>query len=78
MTERSDRLRFVGRALALVGWAFGVVTFLVFLADNHFQIGGDLAANLRAGDSLVAGEPVYVGEIGEFDVSASASPWAVH
>jgi len=50
----------------------------VFLADNHFQIGGDLAANLRAGDSLVAGEPVYVGEIGEFDVSASASPWAVH
>jgi len=78
MTERSDRLRFAGTVLALVGWAFGVVTFLVLLADNHFEIGGDLAAYLRAGDSLVAGEPVYVGEIGEFDVFSYAPPWAVH
>ena len=39
MTERSDRLRFAGTVLALVGWAFGVVTFLVLLADNHFEIG---------------------------------------
>ena len=77
MTARSDRLRFAGTVLALVGWAFGVVTFLVLLADNHFEIGGDLAAYLRAGDSLVAGEPVYVGEIGEFDVFSYAPPWAV-
>jgi len=77
MTERSDRLRFAATVLALVGWAFGVVTFLVLLADNHFEIGGDLAAYLRAGDSLVAGDPVYVGEIGEFDVFSYAPPWAV-
>lgn len=77
MTERSNRLRFLGTVLALVGWAFGLVTFLVLLAQNHFEIGGDLAAYLRAGDSLLAGEPVYVGEIGGRDVFSYAPPWAV-
>jgi len=77
MTERSDRLRLVGTVLALTGWAFGAVIFLVLLADNHFEIGADLAAYLRAGDSLVAGEPVYVGEIGQLDVFSYAPPWAV-
>jgi hypothetical protein len=77
MTERSDRLRFAGSVLALVGWAFGAVTFLVLLADNHFEVGADLAAYLRAGDSLVAGEPVYIGEIGQFGVFSYAPPWAV-
>lgn len=77
MTERSNRLHFAGTILALVGWAIGVVTFLILLSQNRFEIGGDLAAYLRAGDSLVAGEPVYVGEIGEFDVFSYAPPWAV-
>jgi len=77
MTERSDRLRFAGTVLALIGWAFGVVTFLVLLADNHFAIGIDLAAYLRAGDSLLAGEPVYIGHIGQPDVFSYAPPWAV-
>ena len=77
MTERSSRLRFAGTVLALVGWAFGAVTFLVLLADNHFEIGADLAAYLRAGDSFRAGEPVYVGEIGQLEVFSYAPPWAV-
>jgi len=77
MTEESSRLRFAGTVLSLVGWAFGAVTFLVLLADNHFEIGVDLAAYLRAGDSFRAGEPVYVGEIGQLDVFSYAPPWAV-
>jgi hypothetical protein len=70
-------MRFGGTVLALVGWALGAVTFLVLLADNHFEIGADLAAYLRAGDSLIAGEPVYVGEIGQLGVFSYAPPWAV-
>jgi hypothetical protein len=77
MTERSDRLHFVGTILALTGWAVGVITILILLSENHLEIGGDLAAYLRAGDDLVAGNPVYVGEIGEFDVFSYAPPWAV-
>ena len=77
MTERHDRLHFTGTVLALVGWAFGLVTFLVLLADNHFEIGTDMAAYLRAGESFVAGEPVYVGQIGELGVFSYAPPWAV-
>jgi len=44
---------------------FGIFPFIV------------LDAYLRAGDDFVAGNPVYIGEIGEFDVFSYAPPWAV-
>jgi hypothetical protein len=77
MTERPDRLRFVGTILAIIGWVFGVLTFIVLASENHLEIGGDLAAYLRAGDDFVAGNPVYVGQIGESGVFSYAPPWAV-
>jgi hypothetical protein len=40
-------------------------------------VGVDLAAYLRAGDDLAAGNPVYVGQIGEPGVFSYAPPWAV-
>ena len=40
-------------------------------------MGIDLAAYLRAGDDLVAGNPVYIGEIGKPGVFSYAPPWAV-
>jgi hypothetical protein len=77
MTERPDRLRFVGTILSIIGWVFGVLTFIVLASENHLEIGGDLAAYLRAGDDFVAGNPVYVGQIGESGVFSYAPPWAV-
>ncbi len=77
MTERPSRLHLVGVVLALVGWAVGIITFVVLLSENHLEIGGDLAAYLRAGDDLAAGRPVYVGQIGDAGVFSYAPPWAV-
>jgi hypothetical protein len=77
MTERPSRLHLVGVVLALVGWAVGIITFVVLFSENHLEIGGDLAAYLRAGDDLAAGRPVYVGEIGDAGVFSYAPPWAV-
>ena len=37
----------------------------------------DLQAYLRAGDDLLAGDPVYVGRIGEIGTFSYAPPWAV-
>jgi len=76
--ERGRLPRLVLTTLSLAGWAVGIVTFLVLGASNGgLIVGADLDAYLRAGDDLVAGNPVYIGEIGEFDVFSYAPPWAV-
>ena len=77
MTERPSRLHLLGVVLALLGWAVGIITFVVLLSGNHLEIGGDLAAYLRAGDDFAAGQPVYVGQIGDAGVFSYAPPWAV-
>jgi hypothetical protein len=71
-------LRLIGVTLALAGWVVGVGVLLYLVArDGGLAVGVDLAAYLRAGDDLVAGDPVYVGQIGEFGVFSYAPPWAV-
>lgn len=46
----------------------------LIMKDGGLAVGIDLADYLRAGDDLVAGKPVYVGEIGDFDVFSYAPP----
>ncbi len=76
--DRRRPLRVATVALALAGWAVGILTFAVLLATNGgLTVGTDLEAYLRAGDDLVAGNPVYIGQIGELDVFSYAPPWAV-
>jgi hypothetical protein len=76
--EGSGRLRLLLVTLALAGWAVGLVTLAAMLASTGgLTVGADLDAYMRAGDDFVAGRPVYIGEIGEFDVFSYAPPWAV-
>lgn len=75
---RASLLRLAGVALALSGWAIGVLIFVSLLArDGGAAVGVDLAAYLRAGDDLAAGNAVYVGQIGQPGVFSYAPPWAV-
>ena len=75
---RTNPWRVGAVALALAGWAMGFLVLGVLLTSTGgLIIGTDLEAYLRAGDDLVAGQPVYVGEIGELDVFSYAPPWAV-
>jgi hypothetical protein len=75
---RARPLRLLAVTLALTGWVLGIGLFLRLTADNGgLTVGGDLAAYLRAGDDLVAGRPVYVGQIGESGAFSYAPPWAV-
>jgi len=75
---RAGLLRLIGVTLALGGWVFGAGVFLYLVArDGGLAVGIDLAAYLRAGDDLVAGAPVYIGQIGEPGVFSYAPPWAV-
>lgn len=70
-------------ALALTGWLVGIGLTAYLLNQSHapttssFSVGIDMNAYLRAGDDLMAGKPVYVGEIGEAGVFSYAPPWAV-
>ena len=76
--EGGGRLRLVVVTLALLGWATGLVTLGVLIASTDgLIVGADLDAYLRAGDDFVAGNPVYIGEIGEVDVFSYAPPWAL-
>jgi len=75
--ERAGPFRLVLVTLALTGWVAGIGLFLYLIADTGLEVGVDLAAYLRAGDDLVAGEPVYIGEIGNLGVFSYAPPWAV-
>ena len=70
-------LRLLAVVLALTGWVVGLCTFLFFIAPTGLEVGGDLQAYLRAGDDLVAGRSVYVGEIGESGAFSYAPPWVV-
>ena len=54
----------------------GVFAFLV-MKQGGLAVGIDLAAYLRAGDDLLAGNPVYIGQIGDPGVFSYAPPWAV-
>ena len=75
---RAGLLRLTGVTLALGGWVFGAGVLLYLIAmDGGPAVGIDLAAYLRAGDDLVAGNPVYIGEIGNPSVFSYAPPWAV-
>jgi hypothetical protein len=75
---RTGLLRLFGVTLALGGWVFGAGVFLYLVArDGGLAVGVDLAAYLRAGDDLVAGAPVYIGQIGQLDAFSYAPPWAV-
>ncbi len=77
-TRQADLPHLAAVTLALGGWAMGLTTLGVLLASTGgLIIGADLDAYMRAGDDFVAGNPVYVGEIGEFDVFSYAPPWAV-
>lgn len=76
--EHGRWLRLLAVTLALAGWAVGLVTLAVLIASTGgLVIGNDLDAYMRAGDDFVAGGPVYIGEIGEFDVFSYAPPWVV-
>lgn len=70
-------MRSAATALALVGWAFGITVFVLVFAERGLPVGGDLAAYLRAADDLLAGEAVYVGEIGASGAFSYAPPWVV-
>ncbi len=74
---RARQFQRLAAALALAGWVVGVGTFLVLIAPTGLEVGGDLEAYVRAGDDLVAGRSVYVGEIGEPGAFSYAPPWAV-
>ena len=80
VADRQDRtwLRTLAAALAITGWVVGLVTLVAMLiSTNGLVLGVDLDAYLRAGDDFVAGNPVYIGEIGEYDVFSYAPPWVV-
>jgi hypothetical protein len=70
-------LRLLGVALALTGWVVGIVTIAGLASREGLTVGVDLQAYLRAGDDLLAGEPVYTGQIGEVGTFSYAPPWAV-
>lgn len=70
-------LRWIGFALAISGWVIGVVTILFLAGREGLTVGGDLQAYIRAGEALLADEPVYTGRIGELGAFSYAPPWAV-
>jgi hypothetical protein len=70
-------LRLVGVALALLGWVIGIITILYLAGREGLTVGGDLQAYIRAGEDLLAGEPVYTGRIGQLGTFSYAPPWAV-
>jgi hypothetical protein len=73
----------VSVAFAAIGWLAGVGLTVYLLSQGQtgstssFSLGIDMDAYLRAGDDLMAGDPVYIGEIGEAGVFSYAPPWAV-
>jgi hypothetical protein len=69
--------RLLAVTLALGGWLFGLAVFALYFIEDGPRIGGDLAAYLRAGDDLLAGRQVYVGQIGDVGAFNYAPPWAV-
>jgi hypothetical protein len=72
-----DWRRLLAVTFALGGWVVGLGISAHLATSAGELVGGDLSAYLRVGDDLVAGNRVYVGEIGEFGVFSYAPPWAV-
>jgi hypothetical protein len=70
-------VRILAVTLALIGWLVGIVTMGYLASREGLTVGVDLLAYLRAGDALLAGEPVYIGRIGELGTFSYAPPWAV-
>lgn len=68
--------RFLVAALSLVGWVFGAFAWWV-ISSGELRAGVDLQAYIRAGQDLLAGRPVYIGEVGGRLVFSYAPPWAV-
>ena len=75
-TER-DPKRLLAVTFALVGWTVGVGVLLYLVGNEGIRVGIDLAAYIRAGEDLLAGDTVYVGEIGDYGTFSYAPPWAV-
>ena len=70
-------IRLVGVTLALSGWLVGLGVLVYLVSREGLSVGVDLQAYLRAGDDLLAGDPVYRGQIGEMGTFSYAPPWAV-
>jgi hypothetical protein len=70
-------LRLIAVALALIGWVVGVITIVYLAGREGLTVGADLQAYIRAGEDVLAGEPVYTGRIGELGTFSYAPPWAV-
>ena len=70
-------LRYALTTLSLAGWIIGIGICLYLIDRDGLTVGIDLSAYLRAGDDLVAGDPVYIREIGEAGTFSYAPPWAV-
>jgi hypothetical protein len=71
-------LRLAAVTAALGGWMVGAIVLAFLVAqEGGLHVGIDLAAYLRAGDDLLAGKPVYIGQIGEPGAFSYAPPWAV-
>ncbi|MGZ3586512.1 MAG: hypothetical protein ACXVAE_07370 [Candidatus Limnocylindrales bacterium] len=78
--QHADWRELLFTAGGLLGWLFGVAAF-VWVEQQEggqvFRLGPDLEAYLRAGSALLAGDPVYVGQIGDRLNFPYAPPWAV-
>jgi hypothetical protein len=71
------RLLIAARVLAIAGWAFGLIVLSYLYGREGLGVGVDLSAYLRAGDDVLAGRPVYVGQIGQLGAFSYGPPWAV-
>jgi hypothetical protein len=68
--------RLLVAALSVVGWVFGAFAWWQ-ISGGQLTAGVDLEAYIRAGQDLLAGRPVYIGEVGGRLVFSYAPPWAV-
>ncbi|MFI5262061.1 MAG: hypothetical protein ACHQZR_05870 [Candidatus Limnocylindrales bacterium] len=72
-----ELLLWVGSITGYLFGAFAFVTIEVSVGGAWFRTGPDLDAYLRAGRDLLAGAPVYVGQIGEPTNFPYAPTWVV-
>jgi uncharacterized membrane protein YhaH (DUF805 family) len=63
-------------AASIAGYALGI-GYIVLITQGRLEPGIDLGAYLRAGLDLRAGQPVYVGQIGDATNFPYAPTWAV-
>ena len=64
-------------AASLLGWAIGLASLWLIREGRLLEPGIDLGAYLRAGEDLLHGRSVYVGQIGDPTNFPYAPTWAV-